>query len=272
MSAWLWSVTASARSWIVSPGGWHGRQSVVPHRWLPRRSARRLHRLRSLAGGQPPDRGLPGVRWLTGRHRFPAFCCLVVVIAAGAWLLGGPVAAGAAGGYTFVGILALGRRWRDRASEAATIAALDAVAVLAADLRAGLAPAHALAHASPAIESSAVEEVRRIAAQVAAAWRVADVAGIRLADLLDRLEADARGLRRVRAVGAAEAAGARATAWLLAGLPAAGIALGYGMGTDPGQVLLHTPLGALCAGLAAAFQVTGLAWSGRLAKAVSEVC
>lgn len=202
---------------------------------------------------------------------------LAVVAAAGcatgpAWLAGGPVAAAVAGGYGALAMWAACRRWRARDDTEAVAAALDALTGLAADLRAGLHPASALAHAAPLLRASTVEDVRRTAAQVAAAWQVADVAGVHLADLLDRLDSDARGLRRVRESAAAQAAGARATAWLLAGLPAAGIALGYGMGIDPGHVLLHTPLGAACAGIAAAFQLSGLAWSSRIARAVAEVC
>ena len=63
---------------------------------------------------------------------------------------------------------------------------------------------------------------------------------------------------------AAQAAGARATAWLLAGLPVGGIALGYGIGVDALDVLLHTPIGAGCAIAAAALQLAGLAWAERL--------
>lgn len=149
-------------------------------------------------------------------------------------------------------------------------AALDAITGLAADLRAGLSPATALGHALPSIASSSAD-VRRVAAAVAAAWRVADAAGVRLADLLERLADDISGLRRVRSVAAAQAAGAQATAVLLAGLPVAGLGLGYAMGTDPVHVLLHTPLGALCAGLAGALQLAGLAWSARLARSIVEV-
>jgi tight adherence protein B len=52
----------------------------------------------------------------------------------------------------------------------------------------------------------------------------------------------------------------------LAGLPIAGIALGYGVGADPLHELLHTRIGAICAGLALALQVAGLGWADRLAR------
>jgi tight adherence protein B len=209
---------------------------------------------------------------LVGNHPWPATGVAAGSAAAFGWLAGGPVACPVAAGYAAIGVVALCRRWRARADTTATVQALDAVTVLAADLRAGLAPAAALAHALPAVGGSTVDDVRRIGERLAAAWQVADVAGVRLADLLDRLEADARGLRRVQVAAAAQAAGARATAFLLAGLPVAGIALGYGMGTDPLHVLLRTPLGALCTAVAGAFQMAGLAWSARLARTVTEVC
>jgi tight adherence protein B len=256
-------MTGAARALRGARLPWRGR--------LPGGAARRLRRLRAGSGDRQHA-------WLRStidravRHRMPAVAVAASSAAAFAWLVGGPVAAGIAGGYAGVGVMAACRRWRTRADATAVAAALDAVTALAADLRAGLAPATALAHALPAFEASTVDDVRRIAARVSAAWQVAEVAGVPLADLLDRLDTDAQGLLRVRAAAAAQAAGARATAWLLAGLPLAGIGLGYGMGTDPVHVLLRTPLGALCAGLAGASQMAGLAWSSRLVRAVAEVC
>ncbi|MEV6694526.1 hypothetical protein AB0M35_23940 [Micromonospora sp. NPDC051196] len=97
-----------------------------------------------------------------------------------------------------------------------------------------------------------------------AAVRLADRTGAPLADLIERIEADARSTDRGVAAAAAQAAGARATAWLLAALPLGGIGLGYGIGVDPLQVLLHTPIGGGCAVAAVALQVVGLLWADRL--------
>jgi tight adherence protein B len=101
--------------------------------------------------------------------------------------------------------------------------------------------------------------------RASAAVTLAETTGAPLADLLERIEADGRAADRAAAVASAQSAGARTTAWLLGALPAAGIALGYGVGADPLKVLLHTPLGAVCATAALALQVAGLAWVGRLA-------
>ncbi len=97
-----------------------------------------------------------------------------------------------------------------------------------------------------------------------AAVRLADRTGAPLAELVERIEADARSTDRGLAAAAAQAAGARATAWLLAALPLGGIGLGYGIGVDPLQVLLYTPIGGGCAIAAVALQVVGLLWAERL--------
>jgi hypothetical protein len=106
----------------------------------------------------------------------------------------------------------------------------------------------------------------RLAELTAAVWRLAEQTGAPAADLVERIEADARASDRSRATAAAQAAGAQATALLLAALPIGGIALGYGIGVDPLQVLLHTPLGAACAIGATLLQCGGLLWADRLSN------
>jgi tight adherence protein B len=93
---------------------------------------------------------------------------------------------------------------------------------------------------------------------------LAERTGAPLAELVERIEADARAMDRALASAAAQAAGVRATARLLTGLPVGGIALGYGIGVDPLDVLLHTPVGAGCAVAAIGLQLAGLLWSERL--------
>ena len=41
------------------------------------------------------------------------------------------------------------------------------------------------------------------------------------------------------------------------------------MGADPLRILLHTPIGAACAGVAVLLQLVGLAWTNRLARVTS---
>ena len=169
-----------------------------------------------------------------------------------ALLVGGPVAAAVGAIYTALGVRAVTRRVAGRREARERAGNLDEVSALAADLRAGLG-----FRTAPAIGG-------RLGELVAAAQRLSDRTGAPTADLVDRIEADARAADRARATAAAQAAGAQATAILLAALPLGGIALGYGIGADPLRVLFHTPVGAACAVGAALLQAAGLFWADRL--------
>jgi tight adherence protein B len=185
-------------------------------------------------------------------------------------LVAGPVAAAVAGGYAALGMrAALGRAARRRAA-AARSRDLDDLTALAADLRAGLPAGDVGLGSPPASTAVAVGSSGhspsggRLRELTAAVWRLAERTGAPVADLVERIEADARADDRARAAAAAEAAGMRATAVLLAALPVGGIGLGYSVGVDPLQVLLHTPLGAACAVGALVLQSAGLLWADRL--------
>jgi tight adherence protein B len=182
-------------------------------------------------------------------------------------MFAGPVAAVISAGYAATGGVVVTSRRRAAADAKAFAAALAAIGAVAADLRAGGDPLVALARVQPALQPAAASSMSR---RVGAALRVADDTGAPLAELLDRLETDGRTLARARAAATAQASGAQATAWLLAALPAAGIALGTGVGADPVGVLLRTPLGAACAGGAMTFQILGLAWTDRLASSIKD--
>jgi tight adherence protein B len=185
--------------------------------------------------------------------------------AAGAGLIaGGPVAALVAGAYAAVLARGLRRRHTSRLHSRERTEALDALCALAADLRAGLPPAAA----GPVTGHSGwrAPQARRLVELAAAATGLAEATGAPLADLVERIESDARAVDRAATAAAAQAAGARATAWLLAALPLGGIALGYGIGVDPLHVLLRTPVGVACATAAVLLQLGGLAWADRLAR------
>lgn len=124
--------------------------------------------------------------------------------------------------------------------------------------------------ASPAATPSDPGPDPRIAQLTAAVWRLAERTGAPAADLVERIEADARAADRAKASAAAQAAGAQATAILLAALPAGGIALGYSIGADPLRILLHTGLGAACALGAVALQCAGLLWADRLVTGAAQ--
>ncbi|MEU1811010.1 hypothetical protein [Micromonospora aurantiaca (nom. illeg.)] len=168
-------------------------------------------------------------------------------------LLGGPVAAVVLATYGVLAARAVLRRRTHRTAALAHRRDLDRLAAVAADLRAGLP-----------VDGGVDDGPGRVARLARAAGRLADQTGAPLADLLERIEADARAADRGLAAAAAQAAGARATAWLLAALPLGGIGLGYGIGVDPVAVLLHTPVGAGSAVAAVVLQVGGLLWAERL--------
>ncbi|MGC5332080.1 hypothetical protein [Micromonospora sp. DT62] len=199
-------------------------------------------------------------------------------------LLAGPVAAVAVGAYGTLAARALLRRKDGRYAVRARRHRLDQLCGLAADLRAGL-PVPVAAErltpgpagtdrGSPGGDAGAHDErggAQRLDRLARAAVRLADQTGAPLAELLERIEADARSTDRGLAAAEAQAAGARATALLLAALPLGGIGLGYGIGVDPVAVLLHTPVGGACAVVAIALQVAGLFWAERLGASPGRV-
>ncbi|MFG1915855.1 hypothetical protein [Micromonospora sp. NPDC048898] len=221
------------------------------------------------AEGRPGNRflgsadGPSGVTRLRAPRSSRRVLPLVGVLGGGVGaLVGGPVAAVAVGGYATLAVRAL-LRWRaNRSAERRRRHGLDQLCGLAADLRAGLPVQRAIEAATDGRDNS--DRLRQL---TAAAVRLADRTGAPLAELVERIEADARAADRGLAAAAAQAAGARATAWLLAALPVGGIGLGYGIGVDPLAVLLHSSVGGSCAVLAVVLQVVGLLWAERLGAA-----
>jgi hypothetical protein len=93
-----------------------------------------------------------------------------------------------------------------------------------------------------------------------------------LAAAVDRLEEGLRADQVLRQALAAELAGPRATAGLLAVLPAVGLLLAAALGADPLQVLLHTPLGLVCLVAGVGLDALGVVWTTRLvARAAVDV-
>lgn len=203
-------------------------------------------RFQALADGSP--RRAVGVAVLTG--------------AVLGTILGGPVAGLVLAVYGALGARAAVRRAARRRAVGARSRSLDHLNALAADLRAGLAVGPLVALR----DSGTVDVDPRLAELTAAVWRLAEQTGAPAADLVERIEADARASDRSRATATAQAAGAQATALLLAALPLGGIALGYGIGVDPLEVLLGTPLGGACAVGAVLLQAGGLLWADRLSN------
>jgi tight adherence protein B len=247
---------------------------VIAIGWPAGAARRRLRKPRSGArpGLSTIDPAAARVRLESLAQRWPRrlIAAVAALAALAGWVLGGPVAALVGAVYGALGMRAGVRRIVKRRDAVARARNLDDLCALAADLRAGLPPAAAAEMRSArgtgvaGVSQHAVHAELRIAELTAAVWRLAEHTGAPAADLIERIEADTRAADRGMASAAAQAAGAQATALLLAALPIGGIALGYGIGTDPLRVLLHTPLGAACAAAALFLQCAGLFWADRL--------
>ncbi|MEP6525751.1 MAG: type II secretion system F family protein [Nocardioidaceae bacterium] len=161
---------------------------------------------------------------------------------------------------------------------------------LAAELSSGQSPPRALQHAAdlwpeltPVAAASRlggdVPGAWRLVAELpgagslralAAAWQVAERSGAGLTVVLERMSDALRAEDAVRREIEAALGPPRATARLLAALPAFGLLLGIGLGGDPVGFLLRTPLGAGCLTVGLAFAVTGVWWVDRLAVAAQR--
>ncbi|MDQ1702083.1 MAG: tight adherence protein [Frankiaceae bacterium] len=100
-----------------------------------------------------------------------------------------------------------------------------------------------------------------------ACWRVCERSGAPLAPAVAGLADALRDDEQVRREVGAQLAGPRATAVLLALLPAFGLLLGGALGGRPVAVLLGTPLGRGCLLVGLALEVAGLLWTRRLTHA-----
>lgn len=183
-------------------------------------------------------------------------------------VLGGPVAGIVLAAYAMAGVVLWRRRATKRDEAQSRVGAVDAVAALAAELRAGVAIGPALAAVRASIDGPDVvgADARMVKERLESAVELAETSGAPLADVLDRLDTHLRAAERARATAEAQAAGALASAGLLAVMPVAGAGLGVLVGLDPAQVLLRTPLGAACLCGAVLLQLAGLAWSARLSR------
>jgi tight adherence protein B len=162
---------------------------------------------------------------------------------------------------------------------------LTAVRLLAAELQAGAQASAALAgcgSASPDFEEAfaAAAEAARSGGDVPAAlvaaggdlrglahaWRVVEVAGAPLVEVLHRLVHDLSSVEDQRRAVTVALAGPRSSAVLLAGLPILGVGLGVALGADPGHVLLESSAGQLlcCAGVL--LDAAGVVWTQWLTR------
>ncbi|MEU3936094.1 type II secretion system F family protein [Streptomyces sp. NPDC029044] len=264
--------------------------------WLlgERQEAARRTRL-LLANGEAPGSGPPGwrrmareLRHVRGRLR-PEWWSPVaglVLAVLGASVL--PAVLGAAAVPLLRRVRLAGRARRDRERRADAVVAL--CGALAGEVRAGRQPGEALLRAARDCGGLADAQATVLAAArfggdvpdalataarqpgaegllgLAACWRVAVDQGAGLAAGLDRLAAALRAERDQRSDLRAQLAGARATAVMLAGLPALGLLIGTALGADPLHVLLHTGAGLGCLAAGGVLEGLGLWWVQRIVR------
>jgi tight adherence protein B len=220
-------------------------------------------RLRALHGGagfRRPTR----ISGPTGRTGTMA-CATAGAAALAAWARLGfgnavPVLPAAAGGVAAATAWVVLRRGAvERRDRRAAAEMVEAVGMLAADLRAGQRPAEALAalDGSPAVAHRAVRAV----------WTVSERSGAPAATVLDRVEQDLRSRESEKREVVAQLAGARSTAGLLAILPVLGIGLGAAMGAEPLTVLLGQPHGQLALVVGVVLEAVGVLWTARIVAA-----
>ncbi len=245
---------------------------VRPRTDRPPADARGLAAAR-VAGGRPSP------RWWS---RSPARAVLLLVDGLRLVLVLVLVACG--GGVAVL----VGRSRGARAAERRRAQVVEVCEALAGELRAGQPQVAGLARCAevwPAFEpvvaagrlgADVPTALRRLAAlpgaeglrELASAWQVSERSGAGLAAALTRVAATARAREATRSVVAGELASARATARLVALLPVASLAMSAGIGGDPWQFLLATPVGVGCLGAGAACAFAGLLWIDRIAETV----
>ena len=183
---------------------------------------------------------------------------------------------------------------RRRAQEAERASSLEVLDALVGELSAGRAPELALQAAAQvaqgplAVALSSAAACPRVGADPAAAlrqgaeasgvpevllalatcWQVCAGAGSSLAAAVAQLAEAVTAEHAVRREIAAEVAGPRATAALLAGLPLVGLALAAALGAHPLHVLFATPLGLCCLVCGVGLDALGWWWTGRIVAGV----
>jgi len=106
--------------------------------------------------------------------------------------------------------------------------------------------------------------------RLAMCWQVSERSGSSLAPAVARLTATLRDEEQVRREVAAQLAGPRATAVLLALLPLFGLSMGSALGADPLAVLLGTPIGRGCLAVGVLLEAIGLLWTARITRRAEQ--
>lgn len=182
------------------------------------------------------------------------------------------------------------RRRRTGPSRSEQLAA--ALRTLSSELRAGTAPAEALARAAgnPPLWPNALaasrfgepvdagfmadaEQDHELAIslrQLSACWHVGVTRGSGLAVSVERLALSLRAQRELQNTLRNELAAPRATGRMLAFLPLVGVAMGYLLGADPIAWFLGSSAGALVLAMALALTIVGSVWTRRIVQRVER--
>lgn len=281
------------RSWPAMAGD--GRRvrpatGAVRLRWRP---ALLRHATRRRRGATARSVGRTA---MSGRTASSGRTVLRRLLACGAALVGAVAALRIAPWQvTIAGLLIGYTTWRlaSRARTAAR-AGRDCAALTAAlrgivrELRAGSPPRNALDYASAdatpeiralvqsvALAATSPSEARRldssalpadVVEQLQQAWAVAASRGVPLAAVLAACIADLDDRAAAARLRAQHVAGPAVSGYVLAALPAAGIALGAGMGSHPIDVLVGSTLGGVLLVAGVALCCAGLLWTGRIVR------
>lgn len=263
------AITAASRAGSADPAGWRTRLRLeaVRQRWRGRR---------------------PGVRRAGRRRRLPVLAGGAGFAVAASRLAPWPVAI--AGVLACCTATSLVRHARDTARARRELAGLTTtLRGVVRELHAGATPRAAVDHAtadappvtrlllealaprvsasrdaalrlpSTAVTDAVVDQLRR-------AWAVSERHGVPLAAVLSACVADLDDRAALARLRAQQVAGPAVSGYVLAALPAAGLAMGAGMGSHPVDVLTGSTLGGALLVAGVTLCCAGLLWSGRIVR------
>jgi tight adherence protein B len=213
--------------------------------------------------------------------------CLIGYAAAGG--AGAVVAASSAVALATGGRLVLARRAR-RTALRRRIEVTRGCAAIASQVRVGRVPGEALAAAAAdwpvlgladrarALGGDVPDTLLRQSrapgcsglADLARAWRLSSETGAPMAGVLDQVALALRRDESLHRTVAAELAGPRATAKVMAVLPVCGVGMGYLLGGRPIEFLLEGPLGWGCLLGGVVLASAGVLWVDRLARVAED--
>ncbi|WP_049558698.1 type II secretion system F family protein [Nonomuraea sp. SBT364] len=189
----------------------------------------------------------------------------------------------------------LRRTSRARRADAWRRASIELCHALSAELSAGRTPGEALTRAVTAVDLPDPEPFRPVLAaardggdvssallsaapdqggeglrRLAACWDVGVTVGAGLTALVERVASTLRTAQAHRQDVAAQLAGPRTTARMLAALPALGLLMGAALGMRPLDFLLGGVPGLLCLAAGLALDACGLWWTHRMATRAAQ--